>query len=323
MGRILNISKNKIIEISNYIGFNEGLIEKILRLEDLLKDIYRHPYLKTRLLLKGGTALNFCYFDRPRLSVDIDFNYIGSLNAKKMIKERVIVDEAITRIVEDKDYRISKEPGKEHAGGKWRLSYRNTWNTNQIIELDINYLYRMPVGLPQNITFKTLSSIDAFKISIVSKEELFAGKIVACLSRVAARDLFDVANIVKYKDYYNKNFLRKIVILFGAAQREDFREITVEKINRISDNEINNSLSQLLPQNVSVEREKLFQKIIPFLEDILNFRASEKEFLDRYLDQADYRPEILFSEYPNLISNLEKHPVLLWKVLNIKKYLNK
>ena len=34
---------------------------------------------KNRLVLKGGTALNLFFFDLPRLSVDIDLNYVGKL----------------------------------------------------------------------------------------------------------------------------------------------------------------------------------------------------------------------------------------------------
>ena len=37
-----------------------------------------HPFLGTRMALKGGTALNLFVLDFPRLSVDIDLNYVGS-----------------------------------------------------------------------------------------------------------------------------------------------------------------------------------------------------------------------------------------------------
>jgi hypothetical protein len=57
--------------------------------------------------------------------------------------------------------------------------------------------------------------------------------------------------------------------------------------------------------------------------DILNFTSSENEFLDRYLDNAEYKQELLFYEYPDLISQIEEHPVLLWKRLNVEKYLKK
>lgn len=323
MGRVLSISEYMVKDINNSTGFNEDLIEKVLRLEELLRDIFRHPYLDKRLLLKGGTALNFCYFDKLRLSVDIDLNYIGSTKVELMQKERPKIDEAIAKIVEDKGYKILKEPGEEHAGGKWRLAYRNLWGNNKNLELDINYLYRVPIGLPQRINFETFSNSKGFEIFIVSKEELFAGKTVAALDRVAPRDIYDVANIVDYTGNYDKRFFRKTVILLGASQREDFREIKADKLYEVSDKDIKDSLYPLLPRDKRINQKELFDKIIPFVLDILKFIPSEKEFLDRYLDYAEYKPELLFYEYPDLIPQIEEHPVLLWKRLNLEKYLKR
>ena len=93
------------------------------------------------------------------------------------------------------------------------------------MEFDINYLYRVPIGLSQRINFETFSNAKRFEIFVVSKEELFAGKTIAAL--------------------------------------------------------------------------------------------------DRYLDYAEYKPELLFYEYPDLIPRIEEHPALLWKRLNVEKYLKR
>jgi len=323
VGGILSISEHRIKDINNYTGFSGDLIEKVIRLEELLQDIFRHPYLSKRLLLKGGTALNFCYFNRLRLSVDIDLNYIGSAGVKGMQEERPKIDEAITKIVEDKGYKILRKPGEEHAGGKWRLAYKNLWGNNKNLELDINYLYRVPIGLSRRINFETFSNTKRFEIFVVSKEELFAGKTVAALNRVAPRDIYDVANIVDYTGNYDRRLFRKTVILLGASQREDFRKVKADKLYEVSDKDIKDSLYPLLPQNKRVDRKELFGKIIPFIADILNFTSSEKEFLDRYLDNAEYKPKLLFYEYPDLIPRIEEHPVLLWKRLNVERYLKR
>ena len=47
------------------------MIEKVLHLLNLLDQLNRHPMLKGKWVLKGGTALNLFVFDLPRLSVDI------------------------------------------------------------------------------------------------------------------------------------------------------------------------------------------------------------------------------------------------------------
>ena len=50
---------------------------------DLPESMRAHPFLGRRMALKGGTALNLFVLDFPRLSVDIDLNYIGACDVPK------------------------------------------------------------------------------------------------------------------------------------------------------------------------------------------------------------------------------------------------
>lgn len=54
-------------------------------------------FLKDRFVLKGGTALNLFCFDYPRLSVDIDINYIGSADREVMLREKGALIPAFVR----------------------------------------------------------------------------------------------------------------------------------------------------------------------------------------------------------------------------------
>jgi predicted nucleotidyltransferase component of viral defense system len=63
-------------------------LEKVIRLRQLLIEFRKHPFLRERLVLKGGTAVNLFYLELSRLSVDIDLNYIGQLDREEMQRER-------------------------------------------------------------------------------------------------------------------------------------------------------------------------------------------------------------------------------------------
>jgi len=54
--------------------------------------------LKNRLVLKGGTALNLFFFEVPRLSVDIDLNYVGKTERQEMLLERPEVERALESV---------------------------------------------------------------------------------------------------------------------------------------------------------------------------------------------------------------------------------
>ena len=69
--------KERIEHLSVKTGFRVNALEKVIRLTDILNDIFKHPFLSDVFVLKGGTALNLFFGPPSRLSVDLDFNYIG------------------------------------------------------------------------------------------------------------------------------------------------------------------------------------------------------------------------------------------------------
>ena len=84
----MKVSKEKLLQESEASGFRLEIVEKVFHLLHLLESLFSHPFLKGRLALKGGTALNLFLFDLPRLSIDIDLNYIGGIPLNIMLEER-------------------------------------------------------------------------------------------------------------------------------------------------------------------------------------------------------------------------------------------
>ena len=68
-------SAETLQRIASETGLPPATLEKVLRLLDVLQAIAEDRDLKTRVALKGGTALNVFYLRLDRLSVDIDLNY--------------------------------------------------------------------------------------------------------------------------------------------------------------------------------------------------------------------------------------------------------
>ena len=84
----MRISRERLAAEAWATGFQPEMLEKTFQLLGLLDAINSHPFLRGRLALKGGTALNPFVFDVPRLSVDIDMNYVGSETAEDMLRQR-------------------------------------------------------------------------------------------------------------------------------------------------------------------------------------------------------------------------------------------
>lgn len=78
--------------LSEKTNFQKDILEKVFRLADLLRTIYDNEFLNDKFVLKGGTAINFIYFNMPRLSVDIDFNFVSGEQREDMLKEHPMIE---------------------------------------------------------------------------------------------------------------------------------------------------------------------------------------------------------------------------------------
>ncbi|MGH7556405.1 MAG: nucleotidyl transferase AbiEii/AbiGii toxin family protein [Gemmatimonadota bacterium] len=125
MEKPMVVDRQELIRLAAAHGYREATLEKVIRLGDFLDQMRRHPLLTRALLLKGGTALNLCFGPPRRLSVDLDFNYVGSPDRQGMLNERPEIEAAIHRVGESRDYRI-QESRDEHGRRKFFLGYRST-----------------------------------------------------------------------------------------------------------------------------------------------------------------------------------------------------
>lgn len=78
--------------------FEPRTVDKVERLLDLLDEMKRHPALKGKLALHGGTTINLFMLDVPRLSVDIDVSYIGSISREDMLADRPRIEVGIEAV---------------------------------------------------------------------------------------------------------------------------------------------------------------------------------------------------------------------------------
>ena len=106
----MRISPEALAAESEATGFGAHMLEKSVRLLALLDAIRDHPLLDRKLALKGGTALNLFVFRIPRLSVDIDLNYVGTASRDVMLKERPAVERAIRTVCGRENLTVRRVP---------------------------------------------------------------------------------------------------------------------------------------------------------------------------------------------------------------------
>lgn len=92
----MSVDPRRLRELASQTGFRAETLERVIRLGEIAGDVARHPLLSRALVLKGGTAINLCFGKPRRLSVDLDFNYIGSLEKGTMEGERPDIERALS-----------------------------------------------------------------------------------------------------------------------------------------------------------------------------------------------------------------------------------
>ena len=171
----MKFSSSEVSPVVEATGFKAEMVEKVLHLLNLLNLLNSHPFLKGKWVLKGGTALNMFMLALPRLSVDIDLNYIGALDREEMLAERPRIEQAAQAVFSREGFTTKRVPN-EHAGGKWRLSYQSLTGQSGNLEVDINFMFRQPLWDIQPADSHPLGDFQARNIPVLDIHELAAGK---------------------------------------------------------------------------------------------------------------------------------------------------
>jgi hypothetical protein len=319
----MNISQEQLLAEAQSSGFRPDTLEKVALLLRLLNSIQSHPYLKGKLALKGGTALNLFFFNAPRLSVDIDLNYIGAKERSEMISERPKIEQALQAVFSREGFTVRRKP-EEHAGGKWSLRYARTPDRTGNLEVDLNYMFRIPLWPLKKLDSIPVGPWKATGIPLLDFHEIAVGKLVALLSRKQARDLFDSHKILK-TDRLDHEKLRVGFVVYGAMGRKDWRDVSIENIGFESE-DLARQLIPTLRINEAQTRAKSREFAVRLVEEcrhlmsaVLPFTASERHFLDLLLEKGEIKPELLTLD-TSLQEKIKKHPLLKWKAENVKQF---
>lgn len=319
----MRISKEKLFSEAEATGFRAEVLEKVIHLLNLLEGFRSHPFLRERLALKGGTALNLFVFNLPRLSVDIDLNYIGSTERKVMLAERPKIEKALQAVCSREGLAIRRSP-EDHAGGKWSLRYESAIGLGGNLEIDLNFMFRLPLWPVVTRDSHPVGSYKATEVPVLDIHELAAGKLAALLARHQARDLFDTHQILNRLDL-DRERLRLAFVIYGAINRKDWRAVTVNDVGFEAD-EFKNRLIPLLrrdaPTNAgqpSISGGRLIEECRQALRVVLPLSKPELEFLDKLLDTGEIEPSLLTSDNA-LAERIRLHPMLEWKALNVRRH---
>ncbi len=294
-------------------GFNRDTFEKVVRLRMILEFMNAQECMREHLLLKGGTAINLTVFNLPRLSVDIDMDFVPNLTRDETIKERERLTEILKGYMSEQGYFLSDASRFSHSLDAFHYNYVNAAGNRDMIKIEINYSLRTHVFHPEDRVFVTDAFGEPIKVRTVAAMEIFSAKTNALLSRAAARDLYDFCNMTDMRLFSEeKDMFRKCIIFYATiSAKEVNKTFDTSAIDSLVFSKIKSDLFPVLAVRDKFDLEGKKQQAKEYITSLMKPTEAENDYMERFIAK-EYKPELLFDD-EEIVERLRNHPMALWK----------
>lgn len=294
-------------------GFNRDTFEKVVRLRMILEFMNAQECMREHLLLKGGTAINLTVFNLPRLSVDIDLDFVPNLTRDETIKERERLTEILKGYMSEQGYFLSDASRFSHSLDAFHYNYANAAGNRDMIKIEINYSLRTHVLRPEDRVFVTDAFGEPIKVKTVAAMEIFAAKTNALLSRAAARDLYDFCNMIDMRLFSEEeDKFRKCIIFYATiSAKEVNKTFDTSAIDSLVFSKIKSDLFPVLAVRDKFDLEGKKRQAKEYIASLMNPTDAENDYMERFIAK-EYKPELLFDD-AEIVERLRNHPMALWK----------
>jgi predicted nucleotidyltransferase component of viral defense system len=258
--------------------------------------------------LKGGTAINLFVRDLPRLSVDIDLTYLPVKPRGESLTE---IDEALERIG-----RSISETLPDLRVLPSRLAKERTLNRLIVrslqaqIKIEVTPVMRGCVFEPSimAVSEKVEDQFSFAETLVVSRDDLYAGKLVAALDRQHPRDLFDVRDLLAHEGI--SDTLRQAFLVYILSHNRPAAEVLAPRRKEI-EHEFQNNFVGMTAAPVRIE-------------DLISTREEMIEIVVGQMPQ-EHREFLIGVERGNVrwqladLQEVAELPAVRWKLSNLDK----
>ncbi len=304
--------------IAGRTGYRVEAIEKVVRLGELLRELDTESKLIGSLVLRGGTALNLELAQPPRLSVDLDFDYVGEIQRDAMLASKPVVLKNVESAARSLGYRVALIKDAP-AGSSFKLDYVNALAGQDLLKVDISWTNRVGIEPIRRVSLWQPEEIDPVTYPLVGRSDLIAGKYRALIDRTAARDCFDSVQIARaFGESWPPPEVQNAFVFLTGTLNLPLTSYAVERVERLTNDDFSNNLLPMLSPDIVLDRDELVRTVGQALRPMLALNEAQSEFVSA-LDAGELKPELLFSA--EVADRLAQHPHLVWKAQNRKKFL--
>lgn len=271
----------------------------------LLLDILPEIAKEDVFALHGGTAINLFCLNMPRLSVDIDLTYIPASDNRNADLQNI--RSALEKTKERLRKQIPNINFTDPVRAEEELKLICT-TPDAMVKIEVNQINRGVIADTELAILcdKAQDTFDKFcEVRMVSRKQLWGGKIIAALDRQHPRDLFDIRNLVNEIGYSTD--IKEGFIFFLLCSKRPIQELLNPHL--VDQSAVFESQFQGMTDNVFGydEYQTTREQLIKMINESLT--TEDKEFL---LTFSKGEPDWTKVDY-------SKYPAVRWKLLNINK----
>lgn len=282
------------------------LAELDYRLTQALDAIYSDPFLRERLYLKGGTALNKLFFPAVnRLSVDLDFNAVGP--KAQVLAERTQLTNQVMALLagQDAGYSLAHDY-RRYEQSTIRADFAPvSGSPRQHLKLEISFIERFPILGREERPLAAPNSAKTTLVNTYRLEELTATKLRALYGRRKGRDIYDLAQIGAFD--LDERALRKLTLYYFYHARMIFHYPTFRA--NVEDKLRRRGFADDVRGLIRADQQFNWQQASQVVLDRYAFLADLDERDRRFLHLARYLLEAPISEHEAETLTRIEHPI--------------
>jgi predicted nucleotidyltransferase component of viral defense system len=231
-----------------------------------------------------------------------------------MLVQRKTIHSLIHKYMIRQGYDLKPKSKSPHSLDSFVYRYVGLSGNADNIKIEINYSLRAHVDPSEYVDAIHPFFSNDFQIHRLSVIEIFAGKINALLSRAAARDLYDVNNMIKnqlIKDEHIVHLKKSVLFYFAITSKTNKDAFDLTAIDRMDSRKIKRDLTPVLSKADTFNLEEAKEVVNQYLLTLLVFTPDEKRFMDLFMKKR-YEPALLF-DHEQVLSRIRNHPMALWR----------
>lgn len=277
---------------------------------ELLLQALPHVVKEESFALKGGTAINLFVRDMPRLSVDIDLTWLPFDNRDTALPG---IADALRRVKERIEKSVARSKVKLVAQSDGQEAKLHIQTPAAQIKIEVNALIRGSLFPPARMRVVEAAEAEfghSASANVISRAELFGGKICAALDRQHPRDLFDIHHMLENEGLTEEIRVGFIALLLSGNRpiHEMIRPSFQDQKQVFETQFAGMAFTPFNYADFEAARERLVKEINQGWTD------SSRAFL---LGFKQGKPD--WSLLP--LENLPRMPAVQWKLLNIQKLI--